>query len=180
MICCLMMWNLLSGEVSIVYADEDHGKHLERTRERHGKRGHDSVKPVSDPIYREECGACHFPYQPELLPSASWRKLISAMDDHFGQSLVLDDGSKSLILDYLTANSAEKSSTKIAVRIMQSLGSDVPLRITDIPLFRKKHRKIPASVLEYQSISSLSNCSACHTTAEQGIYDDDNVLIPKK
>ena len=178
-ICCLMIWTVLAGKVYILHADDDRGRHRERTRERHGKRDHDSIKPVSNTIYRQECGACHFAYQPELLPSASWRKLVAALDDHFGESVAFDDGSKSAILDYLTANGAEKSSAKCAVGIMRSLGSDVPSRITDIPYIRKKHRKIAASVLERESISSLSNCSACHRTAEEGIYDDDNVAVPK-
>jgi len=62
---------------------------------------------------------------------------------------------------------------------MQSLGSVVPSRITDIPYIRKKHRKIPPNVIEGKSIGSLSNCSACHTKAEEGVYDDDYVIIPK-
>jgi len=179
-ICCLFMWTLLAEKADTSHADDDdRGRHRERTRERDRKRDHSPMKPVSNPLYKEECGACHFTYQPELLPSGSWRKLVSELDNHFGESVALDDDSKKAILDYLTANSAEKSSAKRAVRIMRSLGSDVPSRITDIPYIRKKHRKIPASVLEGKSIGSLSNCSACHTTAEEGVYDDDYVIIPK-
>ena len=37
-----------------------------------------------------------------------------------------------------------------------------------------KHRK-----RKRESIGSLSNCLACHITAEEGIYEDDNVKIPK-
>lgn len=178
-ICCLMMLTLLAGKAYVLYADDDRGGHRERTRERYGKSDHDSLKPVNNSIYREECGGCHFAYQPELLPSASWRKLIAALDSHFGESVMLDDDSKSVIWDYLTTNAAEKSSAKRAVKIMRSLGKDVSSRITDIPYIRKKHRKIAAHVLKRESIGSLSNCSACHTTAEEGIYDDDNVIIPK-
>ncbi|MDA3895761.1 MAG: hypothetical protein PF482_06415 [Desulfobacteraceae bacterium] len=36
-----------------------------------------------------------------------------------------------------------------------------------------------SDVLKRKSIGSLSNCSACHTTAESGDYDHDNVEIPK-
>jgi hypothetical protein len=52
------------------------------------------------------------------------------------------------------------------------------MRITDIPYIRKKHREINPGVLNRESIGSLSNCIACHTTAGEGIYDDDNVNIP--
>jgi hypothetical protein len=62
---------------------------------------------------------------------------------------------------------------------MRSLGNQVPLRITDIPYIREKHHEISPNILKRESIGSLSNCSACHTTAENGIYEDDNVTIPK-
>jgi hypothetical protein len=179
-ICCLMMWAMLAGNVDFSGADDDKGRHRERTRERHGKRDHDTIKPVSNAAYREECGSCHFAYQPELLPSGSWTKVVTGHNSHFGESLALDDDSEKAILEYLTANSAEKSSAKRAVTIMRSLGGDVPSRITDIPYIRKKHRKITASILKRDSIGSPSNCLACHTTAEEGIYDDDNVIIPKQ
>ncbi len=32
------------------------------------------VAPVKNALYLEECGACHFAYQPGLLPSRSWKK----------------------------------------------------------------------------------------------------------
>ena len=62
---------------------------------------------------------------------------------------------------------------------MRSLGSEVPTRITDVPYIRHKHRGIAPEVFQRKSIGSRSNCIACHTTAEQGIYDDDNVRIPE-
>ena len=40
----------------------------------HEKGDHHRAKyltPVSNPMYIEECGACHFAYQPEPLPSGS-------------------------------------------------------------------------------------------------------------
>jgi hypothetical protein len=179
LVCCIMIWTVLPGKLNMSRADDDKGRHRERTREQHGKRGRDHIRPVSNTAYREECGACHFVYQPELLPSASWDKVVSAHDDHFGESVALDDASEKAILDYLTENSAEKSSAKRAVRIMRSLGSEAPSRITEIPYIREKHRIISLSVLNRRSIGSLSNCSSCHTTAEDGVYDDDNVIIPK-
>ena len=53
------------------------------------------------------------------------------------------------------------------------------MRITGIPYIREKHHEIPMNVLKRESIGSLSNCIACHTTAEKGIYEEDNVIIPK-
>ena len=30
------------------------------------------VFDVSNPVYRDECGSCHLPYPPQLLPKTSW------------------------------------------------------------------------------------------------------------
>ena len=161
--------------------DEENHKRRKRNRERHRDNKHDGsyLKPVNNPTYKEECGGCHFAYQPELLPSASWMKILSDLDDHFGESIELDEDSKRVISDYLKSNSAEYSSAKRAVKIMRSLGNQVPLRITDLPYIREKHHEISPNVLKRESIGSLSNCIACHTTAEKGIYEDDHVKIPK-
>ena len=161
--------------------DDDNDKHRKRNRERHHDGDHrsSSIKPVNNPTYKEECGVCHFAYQPELLPEASWMKILTNLDDHFGESIELDDDSRKAISAYLKSNSAEYSSAKIAVKIMRSLGNQVPLRITDITIFREKHHEISRNVLKRESIGSLSNCSACHTTADNGVYEDDNVIIPE-
>ena len=161
--------------------DDDDHKHSKRDRKRYRDNEHDGsyLKSVNNPTYKEECGACHFAYQPELLPEASWMKILTNLDDHFGESIELDDDSRKVISDYLKSNSAEFSSAKRAVKIMRSLGNRVPLRITDIPYIIEKHHEISPNVLKRESVGSLSNCSACHMTAENGIYEDDNVKIPK-
>jgi hypothetical protein len=43
----------------------------------------------------------------------------------------------------------------------------------------KNHHEISQDVIKRESIGSLSNSLACHTTAESGVYDDYNVKIPK-
>jgi hypothetical protein len=173
--------SLLLCEGFHLTADDDKIRHRERKRERH--RGDDhyegSLKKVNNPTYIEACGACHFVYQPELLPSGSWVKILDNLDDHFGETVELVDDSKKIISDYLKSNGAENSSAKRAVKIVRSLGNQYPLRITDIPYIREKHSKISSDILMRKTIGSLSNCPACHTTAESGIYDDDNVIIPQ-
>lgn len=66
------------------------------------------------PAYREHCGACHFTYQPELLPSASWKKILDQLEDHFGQSFELDQEAQKAVLAYLETNGAERSTAKRA------------------------------------------------------------------
>jgi hypothetical protein len=62
---------------------------------------------------------------------------------------------------------------------MRSLGDNTPMRITEIPYIQAKHRKINTDVFEREPIGSLSNCSACHVTADQGVFEDDDVKIPQ-
>lgn len=162
--------------------DNEEGHHRrKRYRRRHRDHNYEGsyLKPVNNLTYKEECGACHFPYQPELLPSATWMKILGQLDDHFGEEIELDPESKEIISEYLKLNGAENSRSKRAVKIMRSLGAHVPMRITDIPYIREKHHEINPGIFKRESIGSFSNCIACHTTAEQGVYEEDNVRIPK-
>jgi len=112
------------------------------------------------------------------LPAGSWGKILVGLENHFDDFVELDPDTRKIIAEYLKANAADHSTAKRAVKIMRSLGSQTPLRITEIPYIRRKHHEIHPDVYERESIGSLSNCSACHTTAEKGIYDDDHVVIP--
>ena len=127
--------------------DDDNHKSRKRNRERYRDNDHDRsyLKPVNNPTYKEECGACHFAYQPELLPSASWMKILNQLDDHFGEEVELD--SKKVIADYLKSNGAENSTAKRARKIVRSLGNLVPLRITDIPYILEKHHEFQLKFL---------------------------------
>ena len=156
--------------------DDDHYEKGLDYSKHHRKR---YLRPVSNPTYKEECGACHFAYQPELLPSGSWEKILAGVEDHFGEIIELDPESRKIIAEYLKANAAEHSSAKRAVKIMRSLRDRTPLRITEIPYIQEKHHEVSPNVLKRESIGSLSNCSACHKTAEKGIYEDDYVSIPR-
>lgn len=155
--------------------DRQYRKRYQSDSKHYGKR---YLNSVNNPTYIEECGACHFTYQPELLPSGSWDKILAGLEDHFGEVIELDLASRKVIGEYLKANAAEHSSAKRAVKIMRSLGSQTPLRITEIPYIQRKHHEVSPSVFSRDPIGSFSNCLACHTTAEKGIYDDDYVVIP--
>ena len=143
-----------------------------------GKYKKKYISPVNNPTYEEECGACHFSYQPELLPSGSWKKIMAGLADHFGEEIEIDTESINVISGYLISNSAEKSSAKRAVKIVRSLRGRTPIRISEIPYIIEKHDEVDPKIFNRESIGSLANCTACHTTAEKGIYDDDDVKIP--
>jgi hypothetical protein len=169
------------------FADDDHYKKRHRHRGGFQRSDDDNddhdredyLKPVTNETYKEACGGCHFAYQPELLPSASWLKILNQLNDHFGEEIEAEADTIKNISDYLKSNGAETSSSKRSKKIMRSLGREVPIRITDIPYIRRKHHELAPAVLKRESIGSLANCTACHITAEKGIYDDDHVKIPK-
>jgi len=137
------------------------------------------MKPVSNPVYKQVCGACHFAYLPEMLPSGSWKLILDNHGKYFGAESGVDGNNRQVILQYLSANAAEQSRAKRPRKIMKSLRGNLPARITDIPYIRKKHDEVSPELFRRKSVGSFSHCDACHRTAEQGIFDDDNVAVPR-
>jgi len=172
-----------SGDPSAAFADNDDCKEKHRYQKRERRHSARNVKRnmtiAINPTYAENCGACHIAYQPGLLPSGSWDKILDDLSDHFGESIELNPESTRMISEYLKANAANSSSEKLSAKIMRSLGSQEPLRITEVPYIQRKHHEIQQNVLDRKAIGSLSNCAACHTTAENWIYDDDYIAIPR-
>lgn len=140
------------------------------------------VKPVTDKIYQEECGSCHFAYQPGLLPAKSWEKLLDekALADHFGENAELDKDTLKTIYDFTMENAADKSYYKRSRKIaLATEEGDAPLRITEVRYIKRKHHEIPEKMIkDNKDVKSLSYCDACHTKADKGIFDEDNVSIP--
>ena len=56
--------------------DDDHEKDQEYSK--HYRKRY--LTPANNQTYKEECGACHFAYQPELLPSGSWEKVLAGLE----------------------------------------------------------------------------------------------------
>ncbi len=140
------------------------------------------VAPVKNSLYLEECGDCHFPYQPGLLPARSWQKMMSnsSLQDHFGEDIVFDEQQiKKQLLNYMITNAADNSPFKRSRKIMKSLSyNDAPLSILKTPYIRRKHSDIPQRLIAQPEVGTLSNCEACHKKASKGNYDDDEIRIP--
>jgi len=140
------------------------------------------VAPVKNKQYIEECGSCHFAYQPGLLPEKSWDKLLTsqALHDHFGEVADLDKDTLESLRQYVLANSADKSYYKIARKISAATeDSEAPLRITEVRYIKRKHHRIPEKMIkDNKDVKSLSYCNACHTKADDGIFKEDTVSIP--
>lgn len=140
------------------------------------KRG---VAPVNNNLYADECGACHFAYQPGLLPERSWLKMMNSLDDHFGENAELDETDRQTLTDYLVNNAGDHSNYKRSKKLMRSIhNSDTPLRITKIPYFVHEHDEVPNRALKNEQVGSLSNCTACHRTADRGSFEENDINIP--
>ena len=132
--------------------------------------GNNEAKKEADPktVYKTVCGQCHMAYPPHFLPSASWLKILEGEENHFGTPLDLAPQTKSILVQFLSEGGADKSDTRMADKIMSSLDeNEIPLRITEVPYIKNKHRKISAEVLQRKSIGSLANCNACHRKAAE-------------
>ena len=142
--------------------------------------GKTDVAPVNNQLYIKECGSCHFPYQPGLLPSNSWKKMMVNLDKHFETDATLAPEDFVTLLKYLNDNSAEKNMQyKRSNRIVSSLlPGQVADSISTTPYMIKKHKDIRKDLITQPDVKGLFNCMACHTTADKGIYSERAINIP--
>jgi mono/diheme cytochrome c family protein len=122
------------------------------------------------PRYRQECAACHIAYPPDMLPAASWQRILGNLQHHFGADASLDADAVRQISKWLAAYSATDGATHAA---------PPEDRITRSTWFRHEHADVPAAVWKRPMIKSASNCAACHTRAEQGNFDEHFIRIPQ-
>lgn len=155
------------------WADDDE-------REGHWFSRGPGVMPVKNERYASECGACHFAYQPGLLPARSWLRLMCNLDNHFGDNAELAADTRDKLRDYLVANAADRSGARRSQKIAGSVSPDeAPLRITETRYIRAKHGEIPVRYIkDNPEVKSLSNCTACHQRAGRGDYSERSVRIP--
>jgi hypothetical protein len=129
-----------------------------------------------DPLYRVECGACHWAYHPSLLPAESWRLMMAGLDDHFGEDASLSPAKAAAILAWLTDHDAGSWDTLAANRL-RTVDHTQPFRITATPFWIKRHRDIPRAV--FKAIKGgAGNCLACHGDADSGRFSFRTIDIP--
>ena len=121
-------------------------------------------------IVQSECASCHMLYPPAFLPKESWARLMGGLEKHYGVDASLDPKSVKDISLWLS---------EYAGTYKRVSGSPPNDRITESAWFIKKHRKISEATWRNPKVKSKSNCMACHTAADKGNYDDDEVRVPK-
>ena len=125
---------------------------------------------VLPPIYVQECGACHAPFPPGLLPRQSWQRVMADLAHHYGTDASLDTATQQALTAWLTVNAGTGKWAR---------GAPPEDRITRSEGFVREHREVPAAAWKRASIRSAANCTACHQGAAQGDYDEDTVRIPR-
>lgn len=132
-----------------------------------------------DPVYAEECGACHLPHNPSLLPRASWALLMAGLDDHFGENAALDAETTADLAAWLDANASESADTKPAHRL-RAVDPQKPFQITASPYWVRKHRDIADAAFASRAVGGKGQCAACHADGEAGRFYPANISIPKE
>lgn len=172
----------LAGLASKVAASGDEGEEHERGerreergrgrgehegRERRGGRA--GLVPAAGPereLYVKECGACHVAYPPALLPGASWAKLMAGLERHFGQNAELDPEVRARLEGWLAREAGPAT------------GGDAPLRISELPWFRREHREARLAPAPAPGPKrTWADCAACHGGASRWDFSEDGVKM---
>ena len=128
----------------------------------------DKPRLPPNPAYMAECGSCHVPYPPKLLPAQSWRALMARLDRHFGSDASLDAKTSEEISRYLAAHAGRRDAP-----------AGAEPRITETRWFAREHDEVPAALWKGAAVKSPANCAACHTRADEGDYSERTLRLPK-
>jgi hypothetical protein len=121
------------------------------------------------PGYQQECASCHIAYPPQLLPPASWQRLIAGLSHHFGTDASVDPATAADLDAWLTAHAGKRKHADTA---------PPEDRITRSAWFVRKHRGVPAETWTRTAVGRPSNCAACHRDAARGQFDETSISIP--
>ena len=139
--------------------------------------------------YYTECGACHKPYPPYMLPSSSWSRIRGDLKNHFGEEISptmkkgenrISLNDQTVIFKYLKENSADESKREISIKVLNSLnGARGRKSITKIKYWKEVHSGIPTYIFKSKKVKRKSNCFACHKNFEKGLLEDIDINIPQ-
>lgn len=131
---------------------------------------HRAAKVPLLPTYQQECSGCHVAFPPGMLPAASWNRLMNNLPRHYGTDASLDAATVKQLDTWLTANAGTYK------RVREVPPDD---RITRSSWFVRKHDEVSASTWKLPAVKNAANCSACHTQADQGTFNEHDVRIPR-
>ncbi len=123
--------------------------------------------------YKAECAACHVAYPPALLPAASWRRVMAGLERHHGVDASLDAATSQAIAAWLDARAGTYR------KVRREPVPPAEDRITRSLWFQREHDDVPASTWRRADVRSPANCIACHRQADEGLYDEHDIRIPR-
>jgi len=98
---------------------------------------------------------------------------------HFEEDLSLDQDAAKEIENFLVENAAEQGLTEAAWKINRSIAkTEILLRITEAPYWRKKHQAISGAVWDNPKVNGKFDCAACHLDAVAGTFEDAAMQLP--
>ena len=122
------------------------------------------------PKYQQECASCHLAYPPGMLPAASWQRLLGSLQHHYGTDASLDAATLKQLSTWLNANAGSGRRS----------GSAPPEdRITRSAWFVHEHGEVTAATWKRPDVKSAANCTACHTQADKGDFNEHSIRIPR-
>jgi Dihaem cytochrome c len=129
------------------------------------------LKPLAgtNPAWSEECGSCHLPYPPQLLPPSSWHAIMNGLNRHFGTDASVDAATAASIRAFLTANAGRERSGRAEAPL---------LRITETAWFRHEHSGAVAAAWNGGQVRSPADCAACHRRADTGDFGKRSRRLP--
>ncbi len=135
--------------------------------------GGGNLPPVDHPATLKECGDCHIPFQPQMLPMRSWRAIMSNLANHFGDNATLPEKTRADIEAYLVANAADAPGDVLGKPFLRGTPAGAtPLRITDTSYWKYAHGEVSDAAFADPNIKKRSNCAACHRNAKRGQFGE--------
>jgi cytochrome c553 len=130
-------------------------------------------------LYQSECSVCHVAYPTVFLTTDSWDAVMQGLDDHFGDNAELAANDLASIKAYLDNNNYNQSSVKRRYGTrLDTPGT--PLRSTSTRFFKAIHEEVPDRlVTKNPAVKTFARCEACHSRAQEGSFDEDEVRIPR-
>jgi Dihaem cytochrome c len=114
--------------------------------------------PVSDRLVKEECGSCQLAYPPSMLPARSWARMMTGLSNHFSTDASLEAKTAEQIRRYLIQNAADTGGRQYGEKLMRGIPqSNAPLRITELPQWMRKHRKVPDWEWTHKDVRTKAN-----------------------
>lgn len=153
-------------------ADDDDDEHEHRGR---APQSAQLLNSTGYKLYQQECAGCHLAYPPGMLPPASWQRITSSLDKHYGTNAALDAPTVRELSAWLATQAKATGGRRTAEAPPQD-------RITRSAWFVHEHDEIGARVWQRPSIKSPANCMACHAQRADGQpnFSEHAVRIPKQ